>query len=346
MFPLLTSCGPNRPATSSCDYPAEITVGNSTKMLPSGSCAGYFWSTTAASVHISVGQVLTVHFGERGVASSRSLHPKVLELTAENSMGQRFQAVASGTSEILYSPPVGGLLVCTDGVTMAVPCVIAKITVTRSCAGKSVRSCNSSQKQATTTGKKTTSQITPSIAALNAAQSPLAVMCKPGFFTKAQDQLMVQQFGFIECFRFSGEDEWVVIGNGRAETSSPIASPSSPGGVIVALRRCTSSDTTCLSPGAIHNFANFTVYYPPHPLIDLPGGISATYYGNLLSMNDGKYCIPITFDMTNGHWYPKSANDHLLEDDPGSVQSLPASTPVSGTQALVQTPPPATTWSC
>ena len=81
--PLLTSCS-HAQATSSCGYPAEITVGNSTRNLGSGGCDGSFGSEGVA-VHMKVGQTLTVHFDEPGIASARSQYSKVIELTAENS---------------------------------------------------------------------------------------------------------------------------------------------------------------------------------------------------------------------------------------------------------------------
>ena len=347
LCPLFASCGNGQANTSSCDYPAEITIGNSNKTLPSGSCSGEFASATAASVRMSVGQTLMVRFGERGVASARSLDSKTLELTAESPVEQRYQAIASGASEILYSPPAGGLLVCSDGVTISSPCVIAKVTVFQSCPGStSAGKCNSLQNRPTTVSTVNAGQIQPGHVALKAQQSPLPVMCGPNFFAKVQAQLLTQQFGAIECFRFSGKDQWVVIGNGRAESSVSTGSPLSPGGVIVATEKCARSDTTCLSSAAVHDFANFTVYYPPHPLIDLPGGISATSYGNLLSINDGKGCMHITFNMANGHWYPMSASDKLLETNPGAVPSLNTLLPVSGARALTQPAPPATLWSC
>lgn len=348
LCPLLTSCGTSQATTSSCGYPAEVTVGNSTKNTPTGSCAGYFAPAAVASVHMSVGQTLTVHFGERGAASARSQQPKVIELTSENSSEQRFQAVAPGASEILYSPPIEDPGVCFSGFnqTMDVPCVIAKVTVTQSCGSKSSGNCRSSQNRGTAVSKGSTPQISPNIAALNAKQSPLAVMCEPGFFTKAQTQLIVQQFGLIECFRFSGENKWVVIGNGVPQQSSPPSSPTR-GGIIVAMENCASSDRACLDPSAVHNFATFTVYYPPDTLGDFsPFLLYATSFGNLLSIHDFGYCSKVTFDMTNGQWYSKSTSDHLLETNPGDVPSLKTPAPVKGAKALAERAPLAANSAC
>jgi len=343
LSPLLTSCS-HRQASSSCGYPAEITVGHSTKSLGAGGCSGSFGST-GTTIHMKVGQTLTVHFESRGIASARSQYSKVLELTTENSLEQRYQALTPGISKILYSPPINTFLLCQNGFnqTMAGPCVIAEVTITRSCA-KSAGSCSSTQGKGITAGKVSKPQISPSIAALNTRQSPLAVLCKPGFFTKAQAQLLVQQFGLIECFRFTGEDQWVVIGNGYPQPSnspSPGSTSHSAITAIVAMEKCTSSDLSCLDASAVHNFADFTVYYAPSPLFT-PGGLQATSYGNLLSIDDSGYCGPITFDMNNGSWYPESVSKNLLETNPRIAMSLKVPTPTTGEKALVQKAPLAT----
>ena len=346
LIPVFTSCDNNvQGNSSSCGYPAEITVGNSTKKIATGSCAGHFGST-GVTVQVNVGQSLTIHFSDYLMNSARSDTSKVLELTSENSLEQRYQALAPGASEILYSPPIGIPTLCPTGSggTMAEACVIAQVTVTPSCTNKSAGSCKSSNNRGATASRVSNPQIPPSIAAIKAQQSPLAVICKPGFFTKAQTQLLAQQFGFIECFRFTGEDQWVVIGDGLPINPPP--STTTPGGIIVALEKCAGSDTTCLSPSTVHKFSNFTVYYPPQPRIDGFASLPSTSYGNLLSIDDGTFCTPITFDMTNGKWYPKTASKKLLETTPGSVKSLNAPAPVTGTEALTQEAPSATASAC
>ena len=353
LFPLLTSCNNGQVTTSSCSYAAEITAGNSTKKIPTGNCAGSFLSTGAA-IHIRVGESVTVHFidsaGSKGtgMASARSENPKVLELTAGKSMEQRYQGLAPGVSEILFSPPINIPQFCLSGYggTIATPCVVAKVTVAQSCVGKLPGKCNSSLGKGATGSNEATPQISPSLAALKAKRSPLAVLCKPGFFTKAQAQQIVQQFGFIECFRFTGKDQWVVIGSGvRQNSNAPPPNPTG-GGPIVAIEKCASSDSTCLNPSTIHRFSDFTVYYPPDPSGDFLGNLYATAYGDLLSINGVNYCPATVFDITNGKWYPESASEKVLEANPGSVKSLPTPAPVSGAKALTQEAPPATTSAC
>ena len=153
LSPVLTSCS-HRQASSSCGYPAEITVGNSTKSLGAGGCAGSFGSTGTA-IHMKVGQTLTVHFESRAIASARSQYSKVLELTAENSLEQRYQGLAPGESEILYSPPIEMPTLCPTsfGGTLAKPCVIAKVTVTPSCTNKSAGNCKSSNNRGATASR-------------------------------------------------------------------------------------------------------------------------------------------------------------------------------------------------
>ena len=345
--PLLTSCVTGRVNTSSCGYPAEITVGNSTKKIPTGSCAGK-WGPIGSSVHMKAGQTLTVHFAAHDFASVRSQDPKVLGLITDKSLIERYQALAPGVSEILVSPPIGGFCLGVYGPnsTMVEPCVMAKVTVTQSCSGKSAERCNSSQNGGATSTTNAAPQISPSVAALRATQSPLAILCKPGFFTKAQAHLFVQQFGIIECFRFTGENKWVVIGNGHSVQSNPPFPGSTRGGPIIAMEKCASSDWSCLDPSAVHNFANFTAYYPPDPPGDFLGNLYATAYGDLLSIDGTSYCPAAVFDNTNGKWYPKSSSEKLLENNPGSIRSLTAPSPVSGAKALAQKAPTATVSAC
>ena len=343
---LLTSCNNGQATTSSCSYAAEITAGNSTKKIPTGNCAGSFLSTGAA-VHIRVGQSLTVHFIDsaggksHGMASARSQNSKVLELTAEKSMEQRYQGVAPGLAEILFSPPINVPELCLSGYggTIATPCVVAKVTVTQSCASKSHGNCKSPKNPGTTVSQGNPPS-SPSAAAPKAEQSPLAVLCKPGFFTKAQAQQIVQQFGFIECFRFIGENKWVVIGNGVSQQAS---SGPTMGGPIVAMEKCASSNSACLDPSTVHDFANFTVYYPPGSPTDFLGILDATSYGNLLSIVSASVgtssCPAATFDMANDKWYPNSANQQALETNPESVQGLKTLAPASGAKALAQEAP-------
>ena len=349
LAPLFTSCTAKETYPAPCGYPAGISLGNSSvESIFAGACGGSFGST-GVTVQLRVGQTLTVHFGEDGIATARSLHPKVLELTEENSNEQRFQAVAPGESEILYSPPMNEPGVCLDnsGQTMAVPCVVSEVKVTKACSGTEFAgSCKSSADKGATGSNVSKAEIPPSVAALKAEQSPFAVMCKPGFFTKAQAQLLAQQFGFIECFRFSGENLWVVFGDGYPRRTKFPSAGLTRGGEILALKKCPRSDTACLDQSAVHNFSRFTVYYPPDTAADSPALLHATFYGNLLSLSDSRYCSPITFDMTNGKWYPRTARVNLLETSPGTIQSLKAPAPVSGAKALTQKAPPASVSTC
>lgn len=287
----------------------------------------------------------------RGTTAARSENPKVLELTSDQPLEERYQALAPGVADILFSPPINIPGTCWSGYgyqhpNIAKPCVVAKVTVTQSCAGKSSGNCSSPQSKRATGSNETPPQVSPSLAALKAKQSPLAIMCKQRFFTKTQLQLLVQQFGFIECFRFTGQDQWVVIGSGaRLNSNAPGPYPTR-GGPVVAMEKCASSDWSCLDPSAVHNFANFTVYYSPGPTTDPLGNLHGTAYGNLLSMVGGPPCRGAIFDMTTGRWYPNTIGEKTLETIPASFKSLPAPAPVSGSKAFTQEASPATVSAC
>src|SRR2546423_2330721 len=89
--------------------------------------------------------------------------------------------------------------------------------------------------------------------------SPAQIQCGAGFFSSSTQQQLADSFGSINCFRFDGRREWIVIGDGMARSGDVGA----PGGQIVAVARCNPSDRACLNPDAQHDFAAFTVSHPP-----------------------------------------------------------------------------------
>jgi hypothetical protein len=135
--------------------------------------------------------------------------------------------------------------------------------------------------------------------------SPPMVSCGQGFFSSSQIGALGSQFGDVTCFRFSTSDVWIVIGDGMSLTSLATPPPASPGGSIVATLTCASSDTTCLRATSQHDFASFTVHYPPMPLNGRMN-LEETAGSDLLTFNVAN-CGLFGFDTQNAHRYGGTA---------------------------------------
>lgn len=148
-------------------------------------------------------------------------------------------------------------------------------------------------------------------------------------------------FGQFHCFRFSGETQWVIVANGFTQTTAMTAAP---GGEMVAVLNCAASDAVCLSPDSTHDFANFTVYYPPQQST-YPGVLMATFGGTILEISDA-YCGLVLFDLTTGKWYSGVGPqlDELMSGETPPA-SLPARPSASGATALLA-PVPQASDSC
>ncbi len=107
--------------------PVNITVGHSSKDFQAGDCAGMLVPGTAASLRVQVGQMLTLHINERGMAIAISSDPKVLVLTSQRPLDEQFRALSPGASQITYSPSIEA---CNyESTTAETPCLIANVKV-------------------------------------------------------------------------------------------------------------------------------------------------------------------------------------------------------------------------
>src|SRR5450759_1973727 len=89
-------------------------------------------------------------------------------------------------------------------------------------------------------------------------------------------------------------------------TTAALATPSL-GGSIVAVERCSGNEASCLDPNTDHDFASFTVSYPP----DAASGradLEATFGGRLLWISDA-HCGLFTFDTETLKWYGHAFTD-------------------------------------
>jgi hypothetical protein len=160
--------------------------------------------------------------------------------------------------------------------------------------------------------------------------------CGAAFFTAAEARQLTSTFGLISCFRFTGQDQWILLGNGMS-TAGP-GSAGAPGGPVVAVEHCPSGDATCLNPDATRSFSSFVVTRPPDPLarpLELQ-----TVAGNSVLVLSSAHCGLFSFDVRSLQWYGGSAAAiHALLAHPGGERPITTIPAMTGAQALVARPP-------
>ena len=152
-----------------------------------------------------------------------------------------------------------------------------------------------------------------------------------GFFSDITANELTDNFGMLSCFRFEGEQTWIVVGSGIPTTSDGVT----PGGSMIATETCDSSDSVCLDPDAEHSFTEFEVSYPPKP-DSAPGKVMGTFGGRLLYFSDA-YCGLFVFDLRNGQWYPNGSVSDLMNG--AGVTSVASPPSVNGVSALSSAAP-------
>jgi len=159
--------------------------------------------------------------------------------------------------------------------------------------------------------------------------------CGATFFTAADAKQLVSTFGLISCFRITGQDQWILVGNGMSAATSGVAAP---GGAIVAVEGCPSGDATCLNPDATRSFGSFVVTRPPDPHarpLELQ-----TIVGNSVLHLSTAQCGLFSFDVSNLHWYGGTASAvHALLAHPGGEHPVAVTRTMTGAQALGTRPP-------
>jgi hypothetical protein len=160
--------------------------------------------------------------------------------------------------------------------------------------------------------------------------------CGATFFTAAGAKQLTNTFGLISCFRLSGQDQWIVLGDGIATAAS--TSAAAPGGAIVAVERCQSGDTTCLNPDATRSFSSFVATRPPDPQarpLELQ-----TVAGNAVLLLSTAQCGLFSFDVSSLQWHGGSASAiHALLAHPGAQRPVTTTPTMTGAQALGTQPP-------
>lgn len=159
------------------------------------------------------------------------------------------------------------------------------------------------------------------------------VGCATSFFTNSQVSQLEAQFGSLNCFRFQGEDTWVVVSDGMQTTGDGGA----PGGAIVATDSC-GGDSTCLDPTSTHDFSDFTVAYSPVPTL-WPMKLEGTFGDRLIYLGDGA-CGPYAFDLKNLRWFGGHTSDiDAILGGVGTPRSVHAPAVIPGATAVAQHAP-------
>jgi hypothetical protein len=167
--------------------------------------------------------------------------------------------------------------------------------------------------------------------------------CGATFFTAAEAKQLTSTFGLISCFRLTGQDQWILIGNGLATTTP--APTAAPGGAIVAVESCASGDAACLNPDATRGFSSFVVTRPPDPLarpLELQ-----TVAGHSVLVLSAAPCGLFSFDVNSLQWYGGSISAlRALLADPSGQRPITTTRTMTGTQALSARPPAGPTAGC
>jgi hypothetical protein len=175
--------------------------------------------------------------------------------------------------------------------------------------------------------------------------APLApkpvISCGRTFFSASLWATLADRFGNVTCFRFPGQRQWVVVGNGVSVSALSMAA--SAGGAIVAVENCSSN--RCLDPDALRGFAGFTVTRAPDPG-SFPLELEASFASRfLLVYNAG--CGPFTFDVRMLEWHGGLRADvNALLSHPSSAAAIPVTHLTNGSQALSQARPASDRAAC
>ena len=168
-----------------------------------------------------------------------------------------------------------------------------------------------------------------------APNSAGVINCGATFFTAAEAKQLASTFGLMSCFRITGQDQWILLGNGMSAAVSGVAAP---GGAIVAVERCPSGDATCLNPVATRSFGSFVVTRPPDPQarpLELQ-----TIVGTSVLLLSTAQCGLFSFDVSSFRWYGGTASAvHALLTHPGGEHPVAVTRTMTGAQALGTRPP-------
>jgi len=169
---------------------------------------------------------------------------------------------------------------------------------------------------------------------------PVPESCGASFFDKSSQAILSQQFGTYSCFRFDGGNQWVVAATGEY-LDSPTPSPA-PGGQMIAVETCSTTDAACLDPHNTRSFDDaFTVSYAPEPSTPHGGKLETSFGTHLVEFRNGD-CNVFIVDLRDLSWHGHSQTDmdQLSASRPDPVVPTPPHT--TGSRAAHQAAPAAT----
>jgi hypothetical protein len=147
---------------------------------------------------------------------------------------------------------------------------------------------------------------------------------------------LAAHFGGYGCARAGNRTGWVIVASGMSQTAPTLSG--TPGGSMIAVEYCASTDSACLNSASVHSFADFTVFYPPNPE-GFPLETQTVPGPSLLDLTDPN-CGIWLFDTSTLSWYP-GTNNTLSDILAGSLPFPTAAPPqVSGAVAISSGPPP------
>lgn len=182
----------------------------------------------------------------------------------------------------------------------------------------------------------------PPASGTGSATTKLTTICGPTFFTSTERRTLTSRFGLLTCFRFDQSDQWVVFGDGMTVTKgSP--DTAAPGGAMVAVLKCSASDSACSDTNVPHSFTSFQVSYPPDPSSGR-SDLGAVEADGVLLIQNG-YCSMFDFDLNTLTWYPGTASDTQSIAAGHTPPAVSVPPQASGATAVSQ-PAPIATGDC
>ena len=181
------------------------------------------------------------------------------------------------------------------------------------CTGSTAPSTTTTKSSTTTTSTITTTHVTTTSTGLHCGGGP-------DFFSPADLATVTRWFGPNQlCLRWT--HTWVVL------VSSSMNAPS-PGGAVLLVDTCRSTDFRCLQNGTPHPLSDFRAYPLPDPTV-VGAQVLGRYVNDTLWVVPDNRCGGVVFDLNTDHFYAdgSAAANQLVHGHPAkAVPALSAPT--------------------